>query len=889
MALTNKLTAIANAIRSKSGKTAALTLDEMPTEIEALSVEEIIKHAEIPDYVKEAALEVARKVRSVQTDDSIVFLAMSDSHYYGEQGESGVDDYVDANGTQGNVSNLHGAMAAKILAYALGFDFMAHLGDASWGHKTTTSELLNSQIDTLFGMLRESHANLPCFHAIGNHDTGLYYHNNMISAGNTSVYTETGENLYNKFTSLSESADTVISGEEHGGYCYRDFADKKLRVFLLNTSEYHVYNQTDGGTLGSQRLWFANALLDLNSKVDASEWGYIVLCHYPADYGNALPLSELLGAYVKGTTIQIVLENGTSTTVSFSGNNGAKFIAQFHGHVHNFITSKLHSTATGNLAQFDGWRMCIPNGQYNRENYYTTSNGINFAEDTSYLKTANTANDTAFVINVINPSEEKIYSFCYGAGYDRVIGYGSVTYYSVSRTLTNVTTNNTAVSIEEGKSFSETITLNSGYDMQTITVTMGGVDISSSAISIVDGSYQISISEVTGNVMITAKAQARPNFTNLVPYSINSDGSDYYVDGDGYDDDMYIKSNGTLSSQTGYTTTGFIPVTAGAKTIRMAGEGISVDSEYTRFAFYNSNFELIVANPYRHFGANQYHGTLVEENSTLITFVMDNNTNGQNGVYLRICTKGDGENLIVTVDEEITYGGMGSSDAEITHAVVQNLSNVTSSNTSANVKDGDSFSATLTANSGYELGTVVVTMGGLDVTSSAYSNGVISISSVTGNIVITATANTVALKYTNQLPISIDSSGNVYNSTGYKADTYLSYGAEGTRSGVYTSGFIPCKAGDTLYFKNCTIQAEQSNHRFGYYKSDKTHLFTQNTTSAQLGSQAGVTIVYGDDGKMASITFDSSGYFANNDLGYIRFCCGGLDETSIVTVNEPIE
>jgi hypothetical protein len=31
------------------------------------------------------------------------------------------------------------------------------------------------------------------------------------------------------------------------------------------------------------------------------------------------------------------------------------------------------------------------------------------------------------------------------------------------------------------------------------------------------------------------------------------------------------------------------------------------------------------------------------------------------------------------------------------------------------------------------------------------------------------------------------------------------------------------------------------------------------------------------------------GYFAVNDLGFIRFCCGGLDGTSIVTVNEPID
>lgn len=887
MALTDKLTAIANAIRAKSGKTAPLTLAEMPTEIEALSAEEIIKHAEIPDYVKKEALEVANKVRTVQMSDSVVFLAMSDTHYYGTQGESGVDSYVDADGVQGNTSNLHGGMGAKVLAYALNCDFMIHLGDAAWGHKTTPSALLNSQFDTIFDIVAEAHANLPCFHAIGNHDTGIYYHNNMISSGNIGIYTESGMNLYNKFTARSASSNTVFGKKEYGGYCYKDFDSKKLRVFLLNTSESLVYNQTDDGALGSQRLWFANALLDLNTKSNASEWRCIALSHYPADYGGAQPIAELLKAYVTGGIIAIPLENGTTSTVNFSGKNSAKFIAQFHGHVHNFITSKLHSTATGSPIAFDAWRVCIPNGQYNRENYYTIVNGINFADDKTYLKTPNTANDTSFVVNVINPSEEKIYSFCYGAGYDRVIGFGSVSYYSISRTLTGVTTNNTDVSIEHGKSLSETITLNSGYDMKSIVVTMDGVDISSSAISIVDGTYKISIPNVTGNVVITAKAQPHPNFTNLVPLSINADGTDYNVDGDGYDNGVYISSSGMVASA-GYVTTGFIPVKSGVKTIRVAGDGITFNDSTSRFAFYNSNFAMI-RNPWAatNLGVSEWSGVITEESSTAITFTADSNfTDGTSAVYIRVSAKGDGENLIVTVDEEITYGGTGGGDTDISYAVVQNLTNITSSNNAPNVTAGSSFSTTLTANSGYELGSVTVMMGGIDVTSSAYSSGKISISSVTGNIVIMATANAVQTSYTNQLPISTDKNGNIYNGIGYKANTYLADGEEGTRDGVYTTGFIPVKGGDTMYFKNCTIQAEQRNDRFSRYGSDKVAVAgaTQNTTSSQI-SLIG-TPTYGTDGMMKSLKLYSGG--SMDSLRYIRFCCRGLDATSIVTVNEPI-
>ena len=52
----------------------------------------------------------------------------------------------------------------------------------------------------------------------------------------------------------------------------------------------------------------------------------------------------------------------------------------------------------------------------------------------------------------------------------------------------------------------------------------------------------------------------------------------------------------------------------------------------------------------------------------------------------------------------------------------------------------DSFTATLTANTGYIINEVSVTMGGEDITSTAYADGVITIASVTGDVEITAVA-----------------------------------------------------------------------------------------------------------------------------------------------------
>lgn len=78
--------------------------------------------------------------------------------------------------------------------------------------------------------------------------------------------------------------------------------------------------------------------------------------------------------------------------------------------------------------------------------------------------------------------------------------------------------------------------------------------------------------------------------------------------------------------------------------------------------------------------------------------------------------------------------------APTTHSVTQNLTHVTSSYTGTTVNDGAGFTATLTAEDTYTLGDVTVTMGGTDITSTAYSAGVVTIASATGDIVITATA-----------------------------------------------------------------------------------------------------------------------------------------------------
>lgn len=76
------------------------------------------------------------------------------------------------------------------------------------------------------------------------------------------------------------------------------------------------------------------------------------------------------------------------------------------------------------------------------------------------------------------------------------------------------------------------------------------------------------------------------------------------------------------------------------------------------------------------------------------------------------------------------------------YSITQTLTHVTSTNSATTIADGASYTTTLATESGYTMDSVAVSMGGVDITATAYTEGtgVVSIGSVTGNIIITATA-----------------------------------------------------------------------------------------------------------------------------------------------------
>ena len=210
----------------------------------------------------------------------------------------------------------------------------------------------------------------------------------------------------------------------------------------------------------------------------------------------------------------------------------------------------------------------------------------------------------------------------------------SVTY-TITLNLTNVASSNTATSIAEGASYNTTLTPTGTYKkLGDISVTMGGADISSSAVS----GNNISISKVSGNIVITCKAVIT-NIIDTIGISANT---------------RISTSSGDNRAQRGYAAIGankdaasLIHLTAG-DTLRIKGVSLPASNDsYSAIVFYNASGTFITST-YLHNGLTWNNFTFKNSgDNVVITCSADH--------YFRIsliCT--DASAVVATVNEEIT-------------------------------------------------------------------------------------------------------------------------------------------------------------------------------------------------------------------------------------------
>ena len=613
--------AIANAIRAKNGEETTYKIGEMAAAVSAIPSKDNIVHADIPDYIKSAALEVAKKARAVQTDESITFIAMSDAH----QLDTSADIVA---------GNKHAGMAAKVLTYALsGIDFCCYLGDYTAGSSTTTLAEGRQHFAEINADIDEAFSGIPQFRTLGNHDSLQY---SKSQNGSVLPVTE----LYSLCGAYNTGA---AMGSTTEGYCYRDFESKKLRVICLNTAEATEKEYVSD----AQKLWFVNTLKAVGAKTG---WNVLILSHHPLDWGGVCVLSNIVKAYVDGGSITV----SSGNTVNFSGSNSATILAAIHGHVHCFKAAKLNSIAGSVGTEYNVWRVATPNMCFARNNEYGQNGsaeyyGIEFGETTTYNKTANSAKDTAFVVNVFNPSQQKIYSYCYGAGYDREIFTGIQTV-----AVTGVSLNAASGELTVGGQTTLTATVKPA-DASNKTVTW-----ESSAPTVASVVNGVVTALAPGSAKITVKT-ADGGFTAEYTLTVKAATSDLLADYGYADNTRLSTSSGGEKPATGYVTIGHnaaIPIDKtrypNGATIRVTGAVNCLGNNWSggnnggdsAFALYTTGGTTFSAAAY-----------IESKATTAGTFTVDADKTGftldiaplSAPHYIKFCVKGAGANLTATL------------------------------------------------------------------------------------------------------------------------------------------------------------------------------------------------------------------------------------------------
>lgn len=141
------------------------------------------------------------------------------------------------------------------------------------------------------------------------------------------------------------------------------------------------------------------------------------------------------------------------------------------------------------------------------------------------------------------------------------------------------------------------------------------------------------------------------------------------------------------------------------------------------------------------------------------------------------------------------------------------------------------------------------------------------------------------VNYTNQIPISTDKDGSIYNGKGYKENTYDNNGNVGSNSTTDLTGFIPCKAGDVIRVKNMPFGASVSQCRMTLYNSSKS-LVAQYLGSSTWYMDRVLKGVKDASGNYIQWTMANP---SGKTVAFIRLSAISITADSVVTINQVIE
>ncbi len=584
--------AIANAIRAKNESTAQYKLAEMAAAIQAIPEDTdggATAFAALPAYWQtylrgKIKTAAERCADVIGHGDSFAFC--TDSHY--------------------PTNTLYAGKLLRVLMAQTGAGMAIHGGDAV--SDSDTAETALSRLNTFF----DSWDGVINWYAIpGNHDSN----SNSSSAAHPLTAEQYYNAVYARFAGRVQQNGAFGTASQFDYYIDRPAA--KIRYILLFTGFADSYTMTD-----AQVAWMQARLAEL-----ASDWTAVIISHQHingyAGVGNTDTHRD-----TNGKAIQEGIQAASYTcTVAccIAGHQHRDYTTTFTAH--GVEIPLIVTTCDAYQGALD-WR--------------TNESG------TSSLRTTGAVTENVLDIFAIDTAAKQIYITRIGAGQDRAVSYGDAqTVYTVTANLSNVTLTGGASTVTEGGAYSATVAANAGCTLDSVTVTMGGADITATAYS----NGTITIPAVTGNVVITASA-------TVIPVAVTN-----YAHG--YAHNTRLNSSGTTTAQSGTETTDFIPISQAGDTVRLYNAGCTTTKNATNYngqyiAFYDADKnKLQSVNVYNWVTGTNGKATLecTEDSSNNLTSfkvkTLANATYPLTGLaYCRISALGITDSTVITVNQE---------------------------------------------------------------------------------------------------------------------------------------------------------------------------------------------------------------------------------------------
>lgn len=497
MALTDKITAIANAIRAKDGSTATMTLDQMPEKIAAISsspivddsLENTVQYRQMNTTAAGFLADVDYTENANDYSVTKVIPYYSATTTYNKEEPDGLKVKVPANTT---LTVAQGGKTRSDMVSGTGVIYnMEPLKAGTFAFSGKTYKIVpEGGVRMVYTPSVWNVRDLGGWACTG----GRVKYGKIFRGGNFGSITDADKSTLVDWLGIATDID-LRNNSETGG----------ITTSPLGTGVEYFHQSLD---------FYANAV----STSAASARTVAVLKKVMACVAANKPcyFHCMSGSDRTGTIAYILL---SLLGVSQSDKDKEYELTAFSDEANG----KRFRNSNYNVTNGNGWYPLI---KYFRDTYtgendnekvvaWAVANGITATEINAFRAAMISGN----VGEVIMPQQE----------------------YTVTNTLTGCTSSNAATTVTEGDTYYATITASNGYVLNgaTVVVKMGGTVVT--ALYYADGI--INIPDVSGNIEITITAAVYvPSYTNVLPLAVNPETKSGVWDGIGYRNGTYASS-----------------------------------------------------------------------------------------------------------------------------------------------------------------------------------------------------------------------------------------------------------------------------------------------------------------------------------------------------------